>query len=172
MSASGLLWQVDGTWKISRVRLVNYAVFVKNKLHMATNDCGLGLTLHVGSRGGFKIKIMFGKRKKHLPSPLNPSQLHSIPHPSPQLHGPSLNILFCLFLQIAWCWPFTQFCAPFSNMINSSISHKHAHSPVVLCFVMVISYFLTRFKWSIYPYLSWLHHWHWGNHMIAPVPVK
>ena len=25
---------------------------------------------------------------------------------------------------------------------------------------------------SIYPYISGLLHWHWGNHMIAPVPVK
>ena len=28
------------------------------------------------------------------------------------------------------------------------------------------------FKWRIYPYPSGLLHWHWGNHMIAPVPVK
>ena len=25
---------------------------------------------------------------------------------------------------------------------------------------------------SFYPYVSGLIHWHWGNHMIAPVPVK
>ena len=24
----------------------------------------------------------------------------------------------------------------------------------------------------IYPYSSWLLHWYWGNHMIAPVPVN
>ena len=26
--------------------------------------------------------------------------------------------------------------------------------------------------WSIYPYFSGLLQWHWGNHMIAPVPLK
>ena len=25
---------------------------------------------------------------------------------------------------------------------------------------------------QLYPYPSGLHHWYWGNHMIAPVPVK
>ena len=42
-------------------------------------------------------------------------------------------------------------------------------------------YFSTQFDfitavcgsiWKSYPYSSGLFHWHWGNHMIAPVPVK
>ena len=28
------------------------------------------------------------------------------------------------------------------------------------------------YMWSVYPYPSGLLHWHWGNHMIPPVPVK
>ena len=30
----------------------------------------------------------------------------------------------------------------------------------------------SRFMWFVYPHSWWLLHWHWGNHMIAPVPVK
>ena len=35
----------------------------------------------------------------------------------------------------------------------------------VLCFGTLVSC-------QFYPYTSGLLHWHWGNHMIAPVPVK
>ena len=35
----------------------------------------------------------------------------------------------------------------------------------LLCFVVVI-------HWLIFPYPSGLHHWHWGNLTIAPVPAK
>ena len=41
------------------------------------------------------------------------------------------------------------------------------------CYKVLASLFL---QWSctdlFYPYPSGLLHWHWGNHMIAPVPVK
>ena len=40
-------------------------------------------------------------------------------------------------------------------------------------FFFCLSYInsISGFRWSIYPYSSGLCHWHWGNHMIAPVPV-
>ena len=37
------------------------------------------------------------------------------------------------------------------------------------CYIMQGS---SWFVWFIYTYSSGLLHWHWGNHMIAPVPVK
>ena len=46
---------------------------------------------------------------------------------------------------------------------------------ISICFVLTIVVILRvpcGFKWSIYPYPSGLLHWHWGNHMIASVPVK
>ena len=43
---------------------------------------------------------------------------------------------------------------------------------VVLCFVVVISSVVWRYMWLFHLYSSGLLHWHWGNHMIAPVPVK
>ena len=42
----------------------------------------------------------------------------------------------------------------------------------LLCFVVVALSVHDWFTWFIYPYTSGLLHWHWGNHMIAPVPVK
>ena len=42
---------------------------------------------------------------------------------------------------------------------------KYAHSPCLVMFVVIST------DW-LYPYLSGSLHWHWGNHMIAPVPVK
>ena len=44
------------------------------------------------------------------------------------------------------------------------------HCYVALYFVVVL--FLSGFTCSIYPYSSGLLHWHWGNHMIAPMRVK
>ena len=42
-----------------------------------------------------------------------------------------------------------------------------------LCTWFVFCCVLLRFSTDIlYPYPSGLLHWHWGNHMIAPVPVK
>ena len=38
------------------------------------------------------------------------------------------------------------------------------------CYGCIIFY--SRFMWYIYSYSSGLLPWHWGNHMIAPVPVK
>ena len=79
-------------------------------------------------------------------------------------------------------------CVLFSNTIfqvhkQIQISYRHIvvqYIPlnihmVLLCFVMfcvVILSDLLDIIWSIYPHLSWLLHWHWGNRMIAPVPVK
>ena len=42
---------------------------------------------------------------------------------------------------------------------------------ILLCFVL-LWFCNSRFMWYSYPYGSGLLHWHWGNHMIAPVPVK
>ena len=33
-------------------------------------------------------------------------------------------------------------------------------------------YIETAKYWLVHSYLSALHNWHWGNHMIAPVPTK
>ena len=40
------------------------------------------------------------------------------------------------------------------------------------CALFSCGYIGSRFVWSIYPYSSGLLHWHWGNHTIAPVPMK
>ena len=40
------------------------------------------------------------------------------------------------------------------------------------CALFSCGYIGSRFVWSIYPYYSGLLHWHWGNHTIAPVPMK
>ena len=60
-----------------------------------------------------------------------------------------------------------------------STSHK-----ISTCFRKICTYFCcasfccgyiiihSRLIWFIYAYPSGLLHWHWGNHMIAPVPVK
>ena len=43
---------------------------------------------------------------------------------------------------------------------------------IVCCAMFCYScIFRSGSMWSIYPYPSGLLHWHWGNHMIAPVPV-
>ena len=52
---------------------------------------------------------------------------------------------------------------------------KYIKHMVMLCFVLLWLYCQGSggFLWSIYPYFSsGLLHWHWGNPMIAPVPVK
>ena len=49
-----------------------------------------------------------------------------------------------------------------------SISHNYACSFLFLCLLGLFCQLLE----SIYLYSSELLHWHWGNHMIAPVPVK
>ena len=52
------------------------------------------------------------------------------------------------------------------NHVHSiSIYQLYAHGFVFLCFGY-------EFMWSIKSYPSGLLHWHWGNHTIAPVPVK
>ena len=44
---------------------------------------------------------------------------------------------------------------------------------VLLYSVMLwLHHCLFPFMWCIYPNPSGLLHWHWGNHMIAPEPVK
>ena len=44
---------------------------------------------------------------------------------------------------------------------------KYAHSPSTYLYV-----FLWYNTGQSHPYLSGLVYWHWGNLMIAPVPVK
>ena len=41
---------------------------------------------------------------------------------------------------------------------------------VVLCFGYIIIF--SGFREFILPYSSGLLHWHWGNHMIAPMPIE
>ena len=45
-------------------------------------------------------------------------------------------------------------------------------SPIGLCFTMVLLWAPSDSRDLVYPHSSGLLHWHWGNHMIAPVPVK
>ena len=39
---------------------------------------------------------------------------------------------------------------------------------IILAVCILLGFVVSRF----YPYPSGLLHWHWGNHKIAPVPVK
>ena len=64
-----------------------------------------------------------------------------------------------------------------SNVENVSIRWRHHQylqvSCALFCFQNLVRFnFVYVFMWFIYPYHSGLLHWHWGNHMIAPVPVK
>ena len=65
-----------------------------------------------------------------------------------------------------------------SNVENVSIRwHHHGKNSgvypmkYVQGFVVVMMSAFSGLLGFIYPYPSGLHHWHWGNHMIAPVPV-
>ena len=49
---------------------------------------------------------------------------------------------------------------------------SNMHCCGVLCVVMLMLSVISGFMRCIYPYSSGLLHWYWGNHMIAPVPVK
>ena len=63
-----------------------------------------------------------------------------------------------------------------SNVENVFIWWRHQHlqvSRALFCIQNLVKFhFVYIFMWFIYPYHSGLLHWHWGNHMIAPVPVK
>ena len=63
--------------------------------------------------------------------------------------------------------PTLAFC--FSSPLYSWILHPMRYVRGV---VVVRSSGLGRFLWCVYPCPSRLLHWHWGKHMIAPVPVK
>ena len=53
------------------------------------------------------------------------------------------------------------------------IARLHLQSCAILHMKMSLDViFLAGLLWIIYPYASGWLHWHWGNHMIAPVPVK
>ena len=55
-------------------------------------------------------------------------------------------------------------------------THTQNDAWVLLCFVLLWvcyqSLCIVISKFIVNPYTSGLLHWHWGNHMIAPVPVK
>ena len=51
-------------------------------------------------------------------------------------------------------------------------SMKYWHSFVVLYVVVLVISVLNGITWCIHLYCSGLLHWHWSNHVIAPVPVK
>ena len=61
---------------------------------------------------------------------------------------------------------------PYKHLITVNIidSIKHAH--VFLLLFSCGQIILTPVLWFLYPYSSGLLHGHWGNHMIATVPVK
>ena len=42
----------------------------------------------------------------------------------------------------------------------------------IMYMVFALLYFAAVCSGGLCPYPSGLLHWHWGNHMIAPVPVK
>ena len=62
------------------------------------------------------------------------------------------------------------------HLQNKLYPMKYVHSFVLLCFVVVVFSVYSGFIRNVYPYpsrlLHWHLHWHWGNQMIAPVPVK
>ena len=62
---------------------------------------------------------------------------------------------------------------------HGGTSYNHIYSELLTfcthscCDLFCCGYYnLSWFVLFIYPYPSGLLHWHWGNHMIAPVPVK
>ena len=56
---------------------------------------------------------------------------------------------------------------------NRVYSMKYAYGFHLFCFDVAARLLLANwFMSSIYPYHSGLLYWHWGNLMIAPVPVK
>ena len=68
----------------------------------------------------------------------------------------------CLGQESCRCWP------------SIEVTHTRVHLcciPGIVCFVVICCGLVTvdfTHKW----YPSRLFHWHWGNHMIAPVPLK
>ena len=66
-----------------------------------------------------------------------------------------------------WMW---SFCGVYASITT----HPIEYSTLYCCpfFVVVISLWFIGFMWRVYLYSSGLIHWHWGNHMIAPVPVN
>ena len=71
-------------------------------------------------------------------------------------------------------WSFQDFARHIVYPHSGPITYAHFLS-AAFCYDLfgcglIISY--CRFTWFIYPYPSGLLHWHWGKHMIAPVPVQ
>ena len=65
---------------------------------------------------------------------------------------PNLDMIWCKLMKPYVYWHnYTQYIPRITHIVL-----------VLLCFVLT----------CFYPYSSGLLHWHWGNHMIAPVPVK
>ena len=59
------------------------------------------------------------------------------------------------------------------SMVFSTYSTAHEICTYSCCAMFCCVYiFFNGSIWLIFPYSSGLLHWHWGNHMIAPVPVK
>ena len=62
-----------------------------------------------------------------------------------------------------------------TNKIYSNHTTTEYNKHVLFCFVLFSFGCInnpSKYMWHDYPYSSELLHWHWGNHMIAPVPVK
>ena len=67
-----------------------------------------------------------------------------------------------------WAMQWTIYCARFSFFLFLVIVILYSRSQglyTLVCLFVV-------WHGSFYPYPSGLLHWHWGNHMIAPVSVK
>ena len=74
------------------------------------------------------------------------------------------------------------------TFIKEFLVYDHSYVYIGVIYVQYIRevlefYFIQYMSWIMdtglwfdisrfYPYPSGLLHWHWGNHMIAPVPVK
>ena len=70
--------------------------------------------------------------------------------------------LYCNVISY-WQGAFTELSLPWIY----NVIHGHCLVLFWLCWLG-----LCGFTWYIYPYPSGLLHWQWGNHMIAPLPVK
>ena len=80
----------------------------------------------------------------------------------PCWYGPGIEQYHCSVRYIGWWLRHFTLSLPLAH----SISHRICTQ---FCCVLFCCGYI---HWYSYPYPSGLLYWHWGNHMIAPVPVK
>ena len=87
-----------------------------------------------------------------------------------------VSLWFSHELLIDWCGPLTHILQGYFTgtgaIVHTVHPIKYAHCFVMLWFLVVISWVASGLVRSVDPYPSGLLHWHWGNCMIAAVPVK